>query len=227
MSMSLAPLAEGGCEDATFTIAGLTWSQYVAINDALDNPSNLRTLYLDGSLTFLSPSRKHEWSEDGIDSIIKAIAVGCGINLDIVGSATLRKDPADAGIEGDRCYYLRENAERMGGAREINLETDPPPDLAVEIDHSNHADKAMAIYARLGVPEVWRLDVRRRQLGFWKLGSDGRYAAVAASPGFPFLTPADVRLQFSRAEAIKSYTRWSLELHAWVRDVVRPRLDAR
>lgn len=212
-------------EDEVFTIEGLSWDQYVAINDALGDRAGLRTLFHDGSLTFVSPARVHEWSEDALDKIIFAIAVGCVIEIDAVGSTTLRRERDLAGLEGDRTYYLRDNAVRLSGPIEIDLMVDPPPDLAVEVENTSKAADAMAIYARLGVPEVWRHDVRRKSLTFWGLGDDGIYRPIAQSLGFPFLTPDDVLMQIQRAEEIRSSIRWLAQLADWVRDEIRPRLN--
>jgi len=225
MSATLSPPTELAVEDQSFTIPGVAWSQYVAINDALGDHPSLRMLYLDGSLTFLSPARIHEWSERALDKILLAISVACGIEMDVVGSTTLRKELDLSGLEGDEAYYLRQNVALMGGPKPIDLTVDPPPDLAIEVENSNQADKSMAIYARLGVPEVWRHDVRRGTLGFWALQADGTYQLNATSLGFPFLTPADVMFQMKQAEEIKSQTRWFAQLTDWVRDVIRSRLD--
>ena len=224
MSVTLEPTTVQWTEDETFTIHGLSWDQYVAINDALGDQAGLRTLYLEGSLTFVSPAYIHEWSEDAIDTIIKAIADECEIELEVLGSTTLRQAKGMTGLEGDRTYYLGENAALMGGTQDIDLTIHPPPDLAIEVENSNKATKAMPIYARLGVPEVWRHDVRRDTLTFWLLQPDGTYQAVPHSLGFPFLTSDDVLGQVKLAKEIKSRTRWFRQLTTWVQDVIRPRL---
>ena len=172
----------------------------------------------------MSPARIHEWSEDAIDSIIKAIAFGCDIEISVVGSTTLRKADVEHGLEGDRAYYLGDNAALMFGPQEIDLTLHPPPDLAIEVENSNKADEAVAIYAHLGVPEVWRHDVRRDTLTFSTLRPDGTYQAVPQSLGFPFLTPDDVLGQLKLAMASQSRNRWFRQLTDWVQNVIVPRL---
>ena len=175
----------------------------------------------------MSPARRHEWSEHALDSIIKAITVGCAIEMDVVGSTTLRKEGLVTGLEGDCSYYLRDNVALMGGPREIDLEIHPPPDLAIEVENSNKADESLAIYAYLGVPEVWRHDVRRGTLDFLSLQPDGTYASQPTSHNFPFLRPDDVLDQLQVARETRSHTRWSIQLADWVREVILPRLDPR
>lgn len=218
------PPATTPAEDEVFSIEGLSWEQYVTINDALGDRGGLKVRYWNERLTFVSPARVHEWSGDSVDSIIKAVAVGCGIEIDVVASTTLRRASEKAGLEGDKVYYLRDNAVRMAGPVEIDLTQDPPPDFAVEVENSRKASDAMAIYARLGVPELWRLDVRRHILKFRALQFDGTYGEIAQSLGFPFLAPADVLAQLRRAEEARSTIRWLGQLANWVREVIRPRL---
>ena len=214
----------GTPEDETFTIPGLSWDQYVTINDALGDRAGLRTLFFEGTLTFVSPAYVHEWSEDALDKVILAVTLGCGIEMSVIGSTTLRRGPG-AGLEGDRVYYLRDNVHAGPRPERIDLEVGPAPDLAVEVENTHQATDAMAIYARLGVPEVWRHDARRGALTFWSLRPDGTYEAIVQSLAFPFLTPVDVLEQLRRAGADQSSTRWFRQLTEWVRDVIAPRLD--
>ena len=225
MSTAAAPPAVVAPEDEVFSIGGLSWDQYVAIADTLGDQAGLRILFHQGRLTFVSPARVHEWSGRYIDTILLAIADGCDIEMDIVGGTTLRKQGLSVGLEGDEVYYLRDNVARMGGSRPIDLSIDPPPDLAIEVENTHKAGDSMPIYAQIGVPEVWRHDVRRGTLEFLALEPDGSYRPVSQSPAFPFLSPDDVLFQVRRAEEIRSRTRWFRQLNEWVRDVIAPRLN--
>ncbi|NJM61918.1 MAG: hypothetical protein HC849_19695 [Oscillatoriales cyanobacterium RU_3_3] len=46
----------------------------------------------------------------------------------------------------------------MRGKLHFDLDRDPPPDLALEIDLTSKSLSRFAIYARLGVPEIWCYD---------------------------------------------------------------------
>ena len=61
------------------------------------------------------------------------------------------------GLAPDECYYIA-NAPQVAGRDHIDLRTDPPPDLAIEVDVTSSSLNRMGIYAALAVPEVWRLD---------------------------------------------------------------------
>jgi len=55
--------------------------------------------------------------------------------------------------------------------RKIDLDSDPPPDVAVEIDTTNESRAKFSIYAALGIPEIWRYDGRQVEIYNLKGGS--------------------------------------------------------
>ncbi len=71
----------------------------------------------------------------------------------------------------------------------IVLEVNPPPDLAIEIENKADSSKALTVYARIGVPEVWRYKSRKKTLWFGRLVGD-RYEAIEQSLNLPKLTLA-------------------------------------
>jgi Uma2 family endonuclease len=46
----------------------------------------------------------------------------------------------------------------MRGKTELDLRTDPPPDLVLEVDVSRSSLNRLGIYAALKVAEVWMLE---------------------------------------------------------------------
>ena len=201
----------------------LSWNQYVAISDALPDWAGLRMIYVDGRLTLLTTSRRHDRASKRVGQLVVAIADGCGIAWEDSGRATFRREERRGGVEGDDTFYFGENAERMSGSQEIDLSIPPPPDLAIEVELTHPADDAMIVYGRLGVPEVWRINLKREMVGFWSLGDDGTYAPIDRSTAFPFLGPGDVLAQLLLAEPLVA-SRWHAQLDGWVRDVLLPRL---
>lgn len=105
----------------------------------------------------------------------------------------------------------------------IDLEVDPPPDLAIEVDITRSSLDRMGIYAGLGVSEVWRYD--GQSLSIWVLEADRQYHPRAESPSFPGLRPSDVE-RFVGSGRITDKLRWVRELRDWVRDEFLPRRDA-
>ncbi len=64
----------------------------------------------------------------------------------------------NGGVEGDKTFYFGEHARTMKGPKDIDLDVQPPPDLAIEVEVTHSADDAVIGWGRLGVPEVWRFD---------------------------------------------------------------------
>ena len=79
------------------------------------------------------------------------------------------------------------------------MQTDPPPDLAVESDYTNSSLNKFAIYAALGVPEIWRY--RRQTREVYQL-VDGAYQTVTQSVAFPFLPIAEIPEFIEQSRAI-------------------------
>ena len=78
----------------------------------------------------------------------------------------------------------------MAGRHRLKLRTDPPPDLAIKVDVTHSSLNHLSISAKLGVPEVWRLE--GNVLTFYVLGAEGTYLAAVASRSFPLVSPADL-----------------------------------
>jgi Uma2 family endonuclease len=102
----------------------------------------------------------------------------------MLGQTTWRKRAVSKGAEPDCCYYVR-NVERIIAKDDIKLESDPPPDIVVEIDITNSSMRKLSIYAAFGVPEVWRYDGRHVQIHRLKAA---QYHPVAGSRFLPGVT---------------------------------------
>jgi Uma2 family endonuclease len=168
--------------------------------------------YLDGTLTLMSP----EYAREGVAYLLGMLVVGVtsGLGLEVKGvrSTTLRKgtDPVKgSGKEPDNAFYLGENERRMRRRKKLDLAVDPPPDLAIEVDNTNDSKAVLPIYARLGVPEVWRYDVREHSLWFGRLQGEA-YAEVDRSVALPRLTPSLV------LQALDVFDEGEMGENAWL-----------
>jgi Uma2 family endonuclease len=135
------------------------------------------------------------------------------------GSTTFLRKDLERGLEPDECFYLS-SAEKIHDQKSIDLQFDPPPDLAIEIDVTSHSGRRMSIYAALGVPEVWRFD--GEAVTVLCLQGDGSYSVTEQSAVFPFL-PMDAVATFIGDYKIGTDTRWARALRQWVRETVVPR----
>ncbi|MBO0861236.1 MAG: Uma2 family endonuclease [Chloracidobacterium sp.] len=57
----------------------------------------------------------------------------------------------------DTCFYVQA-AETIGNRISLDFSVDPPPDLVLEVAIHHYSTDNDAIYAALGVPEIWRYD---------------------------------------------------------------------
>ncbi len=220
-----APKATAVEEEQRFLFKRLRWDQYVTISDALPEHRGLRMIFLDGSLQFLTKSLRHEWSVRTLDYIVALIASACEITIMPAGETTFRREDLDAGAEGDATFYFGENAGRMKGRRTVDLETDPPPDLAIEVEVSHPADVAMGVWGRLGVPEVWRVDAVNDRITFWLRREDGAYEQASQSQFLPMFLPADLVELLRLADEIGA-SPFLARVPVWARDVLMPRCGA-
>lgn len=203
----------------------IDWDTYVAINDALGDRGEPRLIYIDGQLTIMTRSRVHDWLAEHVGLFVPTAAAHLGLNCVPSGETTFRKRAKEAGLEGDRTYHFGANAIRMRRARNFDPNTDPVPDLAIEIEVTHSAKKAMRAWGRLGVPEVWRFDASADwSCTFWKRKADGGYRKLASSSFLPTITPAEVVAKLLEADEIGT-TAFILAVGRWVEEVVRPRIE--
>ncbi|MFS8877917.1 Uma2 family endonuclease [Synechococcus sp. H55.11] len=86
----------------------------------------------------------------------------------------------------DLVLYKGENIPRYqaGEPRRIDLRFQRPPDLVGEIADTTLSldlDEQKQLYASLGIPEYWVIDVKGRRVFAFGLAEDRRYRAIAQS----------------------------------------------
>jgi Uma2 family endonuclease len=206
--------------DQRIHIPGMTWEAYVAFNDAVPEGSAVHMIFVDGRLTLLGKSRKHDWFSELLGALVQALANRLEISWEVAGQATYRLAEKSAGIEGDKTYYFREHAVQMLGPVNIDLNTQPPPDLAIEVEVSNPANASLKAWGVLGVPEVWRFNPIRKSFGIWIRQPDGTYSESPTSLALPGLTSAELLGQMHKAVELGSST-WFKQLDPWAEAIVR------
>ncbi|MEQ8753611.1 MAG: Uma2 family endonuclease [Coleofasciculus sp. G1-WW12-02] len=140
-----------------------------------------------GVLEIRMPLEDQEVPKGMLESFIEAIADELEIEVKKVGALSLKREDLTRFIEPDTCFYIQ-NESRVRGRR-INLEIDPPPDLAIESDYTSSSINKQSIYAALGVPELWRYT--RQTLQIYQL-VEGEYELREQSLAFPFLPVTEV-----------------------------------
>ena len=216
-----APPASMG--EQKIDLSASSWGEYLRISDALVERRKPRVIYLEGRLSLLVTSREHDWLGERLSQVVVEVAEALGLIWEDAGQATFRREDVDAGVEGDKTFYFGDHAELMAGAANIDLSTQPPPDLVIEVEVSHPADLAVSIWGRLGVPEVWRYRAGDGAMTFWTHCEDGSYRSIPASLHLPGLMPADLAEQLRLADSLGA-ARWHVRFRAWVRDRFLPRV---
>lgn len=220
-------------------LSGIRWATLQAILEDLDLEGHPRgrMSYDQGTLEFVTTSRKHEQIKTLIARMIEALALELDLVLEGLGSTTLLREDLDKGVEPDECFYVA-GAEAIAGKDTLDLPDDPPPDLAIEVEVTRRAVDRMSrhlrvsatarravdcvrkfeIYAPMGVPEVWRCGdagVRIYRL------AGGRYVQRKRSKVLPYLTASDL----SRFLALRGKMNQTAIVRAF-RDWARKRFNA-
>jgi Uma2 family endonuclease len=194
----------------------VSWSFYEhVLGEVGDRP--IRVTYCDGTIEIMSPLPEHEIVKKAIGWLLETLAVELNIPMLAFGSTTFRRKNKRVGLEPDECYYLH-NADKVRGMKRFNPAVHPPPDLAIEIDVTSRSIARQPIYARLGVPEVWRF--RRGKIQVLKLTREGKYRVVQASAAFPVLPMARFT-EFVMRMFDEEQTSVVREFQAWVRELAK------
>ncbi|MEB3182184.1 MAG: Uma2 family endonuclease [Nostocaceae cyanobacterium] len=149
----------------------ITWEQFENLLKDLGEKRAARVAYFEGTLEIMTPLPEHEYYKEVIGVAVQDIAEELELNYESYGSTTWKRERRKAGLEPDNCFYFQ-NEAAIRGRLDFDLNQDPPPDLALEIDITNKSLNRFPIYARLGVPELWCYD--NGELKIYHL-QDGEY----------------------------------------------------
>jgi Uma2 family endonuclease len=169
-------------------LQNISWNLYENLLLEIGDNGTARLSYLRGDLEFMTPLPAHENYNRQIERAIVVVAEELDRDYNLFGSMTIKRPDLEAGKEPDSCYYFA-NEPAVRGKTKLDFTQDPPPDLAVEIDITSSSINQLALYAKLGVGELWRYD--GSELIFYQLRS-GSYVSVDRSPTFPMLSSVRV-----------------------------------
>lgn len=192
------------------TLHNVSWETYERLLADLRDSSAPRLTYDRGTLEIMSPSSEHERYNRTAAQIVEELAVEMDLHVESLGSTTFRRGDIDQGFEPDSCFYIR-NAASVRGKKRIDLNVDLPPDLVIEIDITSPSLDKFPLFAKVGVPEVWRFDGNR--LVIYEL-SGGEYREREKSVAFPAVTATDVTAFIKESETIDK-PEWVRKLRGW------------
>jgi len=183
---------------------------------ALDERPSLRLTYDRGTLQIMTLTFGHESWGSILGLMVVVLTEELGLPIASGGSTTFRRKRRRRGLEPDECFWITHEAQVRGKLR-IDLRTDPPPDLAIEVDVTASSLNRMGIYAALGVPEVWRFD--GQSLSFHILNATGGYDVRPNSGLFPNVSSADLlrllvlRGQVEQNALLRQFRVWVHQIH--------------
>jgi Uma2 family endonuclease len=193
------------------------WNTYERLLADHQNNSAPRFTYDRGELEIMSPSPEHEKFNRRIAQLVLAVTEELSIEAEDLGSTTFRREDLGRGFEPDSCFYIQ-NEERIRGKDRIDLSTDPPPDLVIEIDITSPSFSKLPIYAQMGVPEVWRYDGERMTILVLE-GSD--YVETTESIVLPPVTSTDLTRFVEQSKSTRR-TDWLRGVREWAQENPRP-----
>jgi Uma2 family endonuclease len=190
----------------------VSWATYEALlSDHLDK-SVPRFTYDRGVLEIMSPSPEHEKTNRTISLFVEVLAEEMDIDVENLGSTTFKREDLLRGFEPDSCFYIQ-SAELVRGKSEIDLTTDPPPDLVIEIDITSPSLDKFPLYAQVGVPEIWRY-TGERIIIFTLEGGD--YVERDESKALSLVAIADLSRFIEQSKTMRR-TVWLRSVREWAK----------
>lgn len=196
-------------------LQNISWQTFVALLRETGSDRGTRFAYDCGTLEIMTPLYEHEKPKIQFDRFIFALAEELEVEIKSAGSMTLKRQEVNRGIEPDNCYYIQ-TEPTVRGRQELDLETDPPPDLAIEIDITSSSVNKFGIYLALGVPELWRYN--GRDLKFYQR-LEGQYVECEFSTAFSLISVTEMSRFIEQSKTIGEIALLK-SFRAWVRDKI-------
>ena len=153
MATAFAPVPH--VEDRS-VLREISWDTYIKLCDENQSRST-QMAYFEGELEIMTVGLPHESAKTPISTLFILIAEPLGVDYFDSGQHTFQHSRKRIGFEADLSYYVT-NIDCVKGLDKVNLETDPPPDLVVEVDVSRNSERKLLMYGALGIREVWRYE---------------------------------------------------------------------
>ena len=187
----------------------ISWEEFEQILLELGEKRITRIAYCAGELEIWMPLPEHERIKVLISNLLVVLLEELDLPWESLGSSTFKNSSMKTGIEPDDCFYIK-NCQTILGKKRLDLEVDPPPDLAIEIDLTSPT--RLGAYEALGVPEIWRY--QQGKLSIFIL-VDGHYVESVTSSLFPtlpineeFTRILDRSSEILMSEARKEFRQW-------------------
>lgn len=208
-------IATSNLAEQRTVLQNISWETFETLLKETGENRGSRFAYDCGTLEIMTPLFEHESYKCNFGNFIIALAEELEIEIKSAGSTTLKRRIVNRGIEPDNCYYIQ-NELVVRGRQELDLETDLPRDLAIEIDITNSSVNKFGIYSALGVSELWRYN--GRDLKFYQL-VEGQYIERESSIAFPILSVNELSNFVEQSKTLGEIALLK-SFRAWVRNKI-------
>lgn len=198
--------------DGHLVLYNVSWRDYLRFSRLFADRPGHRLTYDRGVLEIMSPSRPHDRLSRLLARFVGVITDELGLDFSDGGSTTLRRRKKRKGAEPDESFWIA-NEVKMRAKEGLDLRTDPPPDLCIEVDVTHSSLDRLAIYAALGIPEIWRLS--DEGLHFHVL-HEKAYVVQANSLAFPLVSSTEL-VDFLALRDRMGVNALLRQVRAWIR----------
>ena len=101
-------------------LKGVSWETYERLLAEHEGESGTRFAYDGGTLEILVPSARHEKPNRILASLVEVLAEEMALNIESLGSTTLKRADLLKGFEPDSCFYIQ-HADTIRSRRKINV----------------------------------------------------------------------------------------------------------
>jgi Uma2 family endonuclease len=203
---------------------GISWETFERLLEESGDSRGYRMAYDNGELEIMAPYFLHENSHLLIAQMVRILAEELGLSLISAGAVTCKSKDKSRGLEPDSSFYIQ-NAKRMRDLFKkltpaqrkkyrLDLTTEPPPDLMIEVDISRSSMSKASIYEALKVPEIWRFD--GEALRVFQL-DEGKYVESQGSATFGGLKVGAIIPKLLEKSIVEDEMEALRDFRAWVK----------
>ena len=196
--------------DQRVIMTGVSWQTYERLLADFSDSHAARMAFDQGTLEIMAPSFAHERPLHLIVQIIEIIAEVRNMDMVSAGSTTFKREDLGRGFEPDASFYIQHAGDVRSHAA-IDVASDLPPDLVIEIDITHPSLEKLPIYAAIGIPEVWRYAEQRSTI--YRHHADG-YAVEDSSTALPGVTSHQLTQLVAMGYDLPRPT-WLRHVRAW------------
>jgi Uma2 family endonuclease len=198
-------------------LLNISWQTFKTMLAEMGSERVTRLAYDSGIVEIMTPLMPHENSNRFIEGLVIVLCEELGLEVKRTGSLTLTRDDLERGGEPDSSYYIQ-NESLVRDKVNIDLATDPPPDLVLEVEYSRSKIDKLQLYALMGIPEFWRYN--GSILRVYRLES-GQYVESSYSPTFTPISVTEIPRFIKESRNVGEIT-CTRNFRNWIRGKLEP-----